>query len=76
VAKLQTPRRHLEPGSGKEAQKELPLDPKIRSQPVHSETTVLQLPPLNEQPFLVIKVHSTPGFKLAQCMVVAPLDIQ
>jgi len=76
VARLQAPRRHLAVGSGKEAQKELPLEPKIRSQPSHSVTTGLQLPPLNEQPFLDIKVQSTPGFKVAQCMAVAPLDVQ
>jgi hypothetical protein len=76
VARLQAPRRHLAAGSGKDAQNELPFDPKTRSQPSHSVTTVLQLPPLNEQPFLDINVQSTPGFKVAQCMAVAPLDIQ
>ena len=66
VAILQLPKRHLAAGSGTTRQY-LPAGNSLTfSQPSHCSTMVWQAPPLNWQPFLVIKKHSYPSFIVVQ----------
>jgi hypothetical protein len=73
VAKLQLPYFHLTEGSGQAVQYQPEENPEARLHPRHSSTIGWQDPRLNEQPFLVIKMHSDPSFTLVQVIEIAPL---
>jgi hypothetical protein len=68
VARLHLPFFHFMEGSGQDVQYQPVVNWTLRLQPLHASTTGWQVPPLNEQPFLVINTQSTPGFTVVQFM--------
>ena len=72
VAKLQSPFFHLTKGSGQAVQYHPENNSEARLHPWHSSTVGWQLPPLKEQPFLVIKMHSNPSFTVVQTIGITP----
>ena len=66
VAKLQFPFFHFMAGSGVAVQYQLDENSVLRSHPSHCSTTSWQAPSLYEQPFAVIKGHSTPSLTVVQ----------
>ena len=72
VAKLQLPFFHLTKGSGQAVQYHPEENSEARLHPWHSSTVGWQPPPLKEQPFFVIKMHSNPFFTLVQTIGITP----
>jgi hypothetical protein len=72
VAKLQSPFFHLTEGSGQAVQYQPEENSEARLHPWHSSTIGWQPPPLKEQPFFVIKMHSKVSFTVVQTIGITP----
>lgn len=72
---MQSPFLHLTVGSGQAVQYHPEANSEARLHPWHSSTIWWQSPPLKEQPFLVIKMHSNPSFTLVQTIGITPLHL-
>jgi len=72
VARLQLPFLHLMEGSGQAVQYHPEESSVPRLQPLHCSTIWLQIPPLYEHPFEVIKEHSMPFLIVAQFIGITP----
>jgi hypothetical protein len=75
VAKLQSPFFHLTEGSGQAAQYQPEENSETRLHPWHSSTIGWQPPPLKEQPFFVIKMHSILSFTVVQTIGITPFTL-
>ena len=68
VARLHLPFFHLVDGSGQAVQYHPEEYWEVRPHPSQASTAGWQQPPLNEHPFFVMKIQSTPGFTVEQSM--------